>query len=117
MSARHLLANVAQRSLQSMFPGFYFGTPKHNHAADFGYPDQVSFELAFDAYCRNPMARAAVDKTVGKTWEANPYLQEFQRDGTREGDQGETKIEADIRQRFDDLRVWQHLRAASTIPM
>lgn len=36
MSARHLLANVAQRSLQSMFPGFYFGTPKHNHAADFG---------------------------------------------------------------------------------
>ena len=117
MSARHLLANVAQRSLQSMFPGFYFGAQKHNHAADFGYPDQVDFSLAFEAYCRNPMARAAVDKTVGKTWEANPYLQEFQRDGTREGDQGETKIEADIRQRFDDLRVWQHLRAASTIPM
>ena len=109
MSARHLLANVAQRSLQSMVPGFYFGAQKHNHAADFGYPDQVSFELAFDAYCRNPMARAAVDKTVGKTWEANPYLQEFQRDGTKGGDQGETKIEADIRQRFDDLRVWQHL--------
>ena len=36
MSARHLLANVAQRSLQSMFPGFYFGAQKHNHAADFG---------------------------------------------------------------------------------
>lgn len=109
MSARHLLANVAQRSLQAMFPGYYFGAQKHNHAADFGYPDQVSFELAFDAYCRNPMARAAVDKTVGKTWEANPYLQEFQRDGTEGGDQGETRVEADIRQRFDDLRVWQHL--------
>lgn len=109
MSARHLLANAAGRTLQSMFPGFFFGAQKHNHAADFGYPDQVGFELAFDAYCRNPMARAAVDKTVGKTWEANPFLQEFQRDGTEGGDQGETRAEADIRQRFDDLRVWQHL--------
>ena len=109
MSARHLLANVAQRSLQAMFPGYFFGAQKHNHAADFGYPDQVSFELAFDAYCRNPLARAAVDKTVGKTWEDNPFLQEFQRDGTEGGDQGETKVEADIRQRFADLRIWQHL--------
>ena len=109
MSARHLMVNVAQRSLQAMFPGFFLGSQKHNHAADFGYPDQVSFELAFDAYCRNPMARAAVDKTVGKTWEDNPFLQEYQRDGTEGGDQGETKVEADIRQRFADLRVWQHL--------
>ncbi|WP_312595471.1 anti-CBASS protein Acb1 family protein [Brevundimonas sp.] len=109
MSARHLLANAATRSIQAMFPGFFFGAQKHNHAADFGYPDQVSFELAFDAYCRNPLARAAVDKTVGKTWEDNPYLQEFQRDGTEGGDQGETGLEADIRQRFADLRIWQHL--------
>ena len=109
MSARHLLVNAAQRSLQAMFPGYFFGAQKHNHAADFGYPDQVSFELAFDAYCRNPLARAAVDKTVGKTWEDNPFLQEFQRDGTEDGDQGETKAEADIRQRFADLRIWQHL--------
>lgn len=109
MSARHLLANVASRSLQAMFPGYFFGAQKHNHAADFGYPDHVTFPLAFDAYCRNPLARAAVNKTVGKTWEDQPYLQEFQRDGTEGGDQGETKIEADIRQRFADLRVWQHL--------
>lgn len=109
MSARHLLANVASRSLQAMFPGYYFGAQKHNHSADFGYPDSVTFELAFDAYCRNPLARAAVNKTVGKTWEEHPYLQEFQRDGTEGGDQGETKVEADIRQRFADLRVWQHL--------
>lgn len=108
MNPVRLVVNNAQRSLQAMFPG-YFGAPKHNHAADFGYPDQVTFPLAFDAYCRNPLARAAVNKTVGKTWEDQPYLQEFQRDGTEGGDQGETKIEADIRQRFADLRVWQHL--------
>lgn len=109
MSARHLLANVASRSLQAIFPGYFFGAQKHNHAADFGYPDQVTFELAFDAYCRNPLARAAVDKTVGKTWEANPLLQEFQRDGTKKGKQKETGLEADIRQRFDDLLIWQHM--------
>lgn len=103
-----MLANVAARSLQQMFPGYFFGQ-KHNHAADFGYPDAVTFELAFDAYCRNPLARAAVDKTIGKTWEDNPFLQEFQRDGTESGDQGETKVEGEIRQRFDDLRMWQHL--------
>jgi len=109
MHALRLVVNNAQRSLQAMFPGFYFGAPKHNHAADFGYPDRVEFETAFEAYNRYPLARAAVDKTVGKSWETNPLLQEYQRDGTKAGTQKETKPEADIRQRFGDLRIWQHL--------
>lgn len=103
-----------------MFPGF-FGGQKHNHAADFGYPDRVTFAESYHAYTRYPLAAAAVDKTIGKTWEDNPFLQEFQRDGTKDGDQGETKLEADIRQRFDDLRVWQHMaecdRRAWSAPM
>ncbi|MGI4818645.1 MAG: anti-CBASS protein Acb1 family protein [Janthinobacterium lividum] len=109
MHPLRLVVNNAQRSLQAMFPGFYFGAPKHNHAADFGYPDRVEFETAFEAYNRYPLARAAVDKTVGKSWETNPLLQEYQRDGTKSGTQEETKPEANIRQRFADLRVWQHL--------
>lgn len=109
MHPLRLVVNNAQRSLQAMFPGFYFGAPKHNHAADFGYPDRVEFPTAFEAYNRYPLARAAVDKTVGKSWETNPLLQEYQRDGTKSGTQEETKPEANIRQRFGDLRVWQHL--------
>ena len=109
MHPLRLVVNNAQRSLQAMFPGFYFGAPKHNHAADFGYPDRVEFATAFEAYNRYPLARAAVDKTVGKSWETNPLLQEYQRDGTKPGTQKETRPEADIRQRFADLRVWQHL--------
>lgn len=109
MHPLRLVVNNAQRSLQAMFPGFYFGAPKHNHAADFGYPDRVEFSTAFEAYNRYPLARAAVDKTVGKSWETNPLLQEYQRDGTKPGTQKETKPEADIRQRFGDLRVWQHM--------
>ncbi|RZJ47434.1 MAG: DUF1073 domain-containing protein [Brevundimonas sp.] len=111
MTPRHLLVNRAQRVLGQMFPGFFPGA-KHNHAADFGYPEAVTFETAYHAYTRYPLATAAVDKTIGKTWEDNPFLQEFQRDGTKGGDQGETSVEADIRQRFADLRVWQHMAEA-----
>lgn len=106
-----MLVNRAVRSLQSMFPGF-FGGSKHNHYADFGYPEEVTFELAYHAYRRNGLATAGVDKTVSKTWQDNPFLQEFQRDGTEDGDQGETDLERDIRRRFDDLRIWQHMAEA-----
>src|SRR5690606_13931209 len=67
------------------------------------------FATAFEAYNRYPLARAAVDKTVGKSWEANPLLQAYQRDGTKSGSQAETRPEAEIRQRLGDLHVWQHL--------
>jgi hypothetical protein len=111
MNPVRLVVNNATRTLQSIlggnFPGLY--APKHNHAADFGYPDEITFELAYDAYNRAPLGRAAVEKTVSKTWQDYPFLQEYQRDGTKDGDQGETKTEADIRKRFDALRVWQHL--------
>ena len=106
-----LLANSAVRSLAAMFPGFY-GGQKHNYEVDFGFPDQVDFKTAYAAYTRIGLANAGVEKTVEKTWQDNPFLQEFQRDGTKGGDQGETPLEADIRQRFADLRIWQHMAEA-----
>lgn len=113
MSARQGLLNRATRTLVGMFPGF-FPNQKHNHAADFGYPDLVDFGTAYHAYCRYPLATAAVDKTIGKTWEDAPFLQEYQRDGTVSGDQGETKVETEIRKRFSALRVWQHMAEADS---
>ncbi|KQW79725.1 anti-CBASS protein Acb1 family protein [Brevundimonas sp. Root1279] len=109
MSARQSLLNTVTRSLATMFPG-YFSTAKHNHYSDFGFPEEVTFELAFHAYTRNGIARAGVDKTVGKTWQDNPWLQEFARDDG--DDTPETKVEKDIRERFADLRVWQQLAEA-----
>ena len=111
MSARQMLSNAAARTLQGMFPAF-FGAAKHNHTADFGFPERVDFNTAYEAYTRNGIANAGVDKTVEKTWQDLPYLQEFQRDGTKGGDQKETTLEAAIRQRFSDLRVWQHMAEA-----
>lgn len=109
MSARRSLLNAATRSLATMFPG-YFGTAKHNHYADFGYPDEVTFDLAFHAYSRIGIGRAGVDKTVDKTWQDNPWLQEFARDDG--DDTPETPTEREIRERFAELRVWQNLATA-----
>ena len=109
MSARRGLLNAAGRTLANMFPG-YFGTHKHDHYSDFGYPDEVDFKLTFRAYTRTGLGRAAVDKTVGKVWQEAPWLQEFARDDG--DDTPETAVEKEIRERFAELRVWQVLAEA-----
>ncbi|PZR36481.1 anti-CBASS protein Acb1 family protein [Caulobacter segnis] len=110
MSMLDFMTNAVTRRLATMFPGYFDGA-KHNHYADFGYPDDVTFKLLYATYTRNSLANAAVDKTVLKTWETNPLLQEFARDGAKKG-KPETRREALIRQKFDDLRLWQRLAEA-----
>lgn len=109
MGTKQALLNAATRSLAAMFPG-YFGAHKHNHYTDFGYPKDVTFDLAFSAYTRHGIARAAVDKTVAKTWQDYPFVQAFARDDG--DDTPETKIETAIRERFAALRVWQNMAEA-----
>lgn len=92
--------NAAQRSLASMFPGFYtgIGSPKHNFARDFGYPDDVNFASAYAMYCRNGLARAGCRKTAEKTWRDNPEIV-F-------GGEGAEQID-DLTRAFERLRFWQ----------
>ena len=104
-----LLANSAMRSIAAMFPG-YFGSTKHSHYSDFGYPEVVTFNDTFHAYTRTGLGRAGVDKTVAKTWQDTLWVQEVSRDAGQ--DKPETPLEAQIRERFADLRVWQHLAEA-----
>jgi hypothetical protein len=92
------IANAVRR-LETVFPG-YFKTTKHNHAADFGWPDQLGFAQLHAMYLRNGLARAGVDKTILKTWQTNPELWESD-------DPEESDTEVDIRKRFADLRLWQ----------
>lgn len=111
MNALTVMANAAMRRLDVMFPGF-FALAKHNHYADFGYPTTLSFQQLHDMYLRNGIAHAGVDKTILKTWQDMPFLLEKERDGSEGAESKETKLESDIRQRFNDLRVWQHLAEA-----
>ena len=82
MNVIRAMANAAARRLDVMFPG-YFMAAKHNHYRDFGYPDKVTFDMLYAMYTRNGIAAAAVDKTILKTWQDVPFLQEQQRDGTQ----------------------------------
>lgn len=112
------LANYVQRRLDSMFPAFFPGTtPKHDHYKDFGYPTSLTFEQLYRMYSRNGIAAAGVDKTIRKTWQDNPFLLEKERDGSQKGTAKETPLEKQIRQRFDDLRLWTRLAEADRMSM
>lgn len=108
MNARTLITN-ATRQLGSMFPGF-FSEAKHDFAKDFGFPAAVSFDMAYEKYCRDSLATAGVDKTVRKTWETRPELWETEKPK-------ESPLEADIRKRLTALRFWQRLADADRMSM
>ncbi|MGX1096526.1 anti-CBASS protein Acb1 family protein [Amorphus sp. MBR-141] len=99
------IVNAAYRRVEAMFPG-YFPEAKHNHYRDFGFPTEVTFQNLYDMFRRNGLARAGVEKTILKTWQDYPFLLE------KEEEHDETRVEQDIRQRFDDLRLWQNLAEA-----
>ncbi|ASP64392.1 anti-CBASS protein Acb1 family protein [Sinorhizobium meliloti] len=111
MNKLRLVVNNAVRRLDAMFPG-YFASAKHNHYKDFGYPETLSFQQLYGMYTRNGIAQAGVNKTVLKTWQDNPFLLEKERDGSEAGQSDETTLEKQIRQRFDDLRLWPKLSDA-----
>ena len=105
------VVNLVQRTLQSAFPGFFPGA-KHDHYKDFGYPEFVTFELVYNMYMRNSLARAAVDKTTRKTWQDPPWLLERPRDGSEGAVKKETRLEKAIRQHFSDIRFWTKVMEA-----
>src|SRR5690606_40095481 len=53
-----------------------------------------------------------LEKTILKTWQDTPFLLEAERDGSEGKLKKETPLEKEIRQRFDELRLWQHLAEA-----
>ncbi|WP_300440350.1 phage portal protein [uncultured Mameliella sp.] len=105
VNALAAMMNATSRRVSALFPG-YFDEAKHNHYRDFGWPQNVTFSQIYAMYCRNGLARAAVKKTARKVWQDHPFLME------REEAHDETPVEADIRQRFADLRIWQRLAEA-----
>lgn len=107
-----LVVSEGARRLDRLFPG-YFPNAKHNHYADFGFPTTLSFSQLYSTYCRNGLAKAAVAKTVAKTWQDAPCLLDHERDGSYSGtDDSETTVERQVREHFAKLRLWQRLAEA-----
>lgn len=103
MNPLQMIMNAARR-LDSIFPG-YFPTAKHQHYKDFGYPDQVTFDLAFRMYSRHGIAKAAVNKTVLKTWQDFPALWETEQAGN-------TRDEQAILKHFRHIGAWRAMAEA-----
>lgn len=106
-----VVAEAMTRQLTTMFPGFFPGA-KHNHYADFGFPENVDFDLTHSFYSRNSLGKAAVDKTVRKTWQDPPWLLEKPRDGSEGTTKKETRLEKAIRQHFTKIRFWTKVMEA-----
>jgi hypothetical protein len=105
VSRSAMVVNEVQRRLDAMFPAFFRRGRKHDHFKDFGWPDQLTFADLYRMYTRNGLATAGVNKTILKTWQDNPDIWETEKPK-------ESTVEADIRQRFADLRIWQHFAEA-----
>ena len=96
----NMIVNALVRRLENMWPG-YFPEAKHKHYQDFGYPVSVTFGMLHDMYRRNGLAKAAVNKLAGKTWQSNPLLLE------EEGGDRDAPLVQDVKTRFKKLRLWQ----------
>jgi len=105
MNAVTTITNAVRR-LETMFPGYFQTSGKRDHYPDFGFPKTITFEQFWQMYARNGIARAAVSKTILKTWETSPYVQE------NDDASDLTQLETDLQQRFADLRFWQKIAEA-----
>lgn len=99
-------ASAAVRSrLARAFP-FAFGMNlKHDYRADYGWPETLTFDDFYRMYSRSGIARAAVNKTIDKTWETMPALWESEKPG-------DTADEKAIAEHFEAKRIWQGLMNA-----
>lgn len=111
MNRMQVLLNSFTRRMDMAFPWMFPGA-KHNHYKDFGFPEIVDFNLLYSYYERNSLGKAAVDKTVRKTWQDPPWLLEKPRDGSEGAVKKETRIEKALREHFSKMRFWTKLMEA-----
>lgn len=103
-----LIANATgfmRDRLQRMFPFAYGLNTKHSYAKDYGWPEELSFDQFYRLYSRSGLAAAAVDKTIGKTWQTMPALWESEKPA-------ESKAEEAIRKHFAKRKIWRSLMDA-----
>lgn len=103
MAHGSFIANAYDRSrdlLRRFWPFAYGLSTKHNYAKDYGWPEELNFEAFWRLYTRSGLAAAAVDKTIGKTWQTMPALWESEKPA-------ESDAEAAIRKHFAKKKIWR----------
>lgn len=102
-----LALNALTRSLSTMFPCYFGGDTKHpNFYADYGYPLSLTFENYHQAWERNGLAKAGIERPIETCWQEFPRLVEF------EDTHDKTQLEKEIAKAFEKLQFWSNLSEA-----
>ncbi|WP_311271052.1 anti-CBASS protein Acb1 family protein [Sphingobium sp. WCS2017Hpa-17] len=80
----------------------YSPNTKHDYRDDYGWPETLTFDDFYRMYSRSGLAKAAIDKTVDKTWETMPALWESEKPG-------DTADEKAIAKHFAKRKIWRSL--------
>ncbi len=99
------MADEARSRLARAFPAFFGMSTKHNYGKDYGWPEHLDFDQFYRMYTRSGLASAAVDKTIGKTWETMPALWESEKPG-------DTADEKAVAKHFTKKKIWRSLMDA-----
>lgn len=105
-SAMRFFANSTALRLRHLLGGAVNGSPKHDHYADFGWPEVVTFPMLKNMWERNPLGRAAVEAYIEKIWEDDPELFEA------EEAHDPTDNELAFKRWAEDIRFWSKLAEA-----
>ncbi len=103
-----IIANASsyvRQRLARAFPLLYGMSTKHDYRTDYGWPEHLTFNDFYRMYCRSGIAAAAVDKTIGKTWQTMPTLWESEKPAESPGEEA-------IRKHFAKRNIWRALMDA-----
>lgn len=93
-------AGAVRDRLARLMPWAYGLSTKHDYAKDYGWPEQLTFGNLHRLYSRSGLAAAAIDKTIGKTWQTMPSLWESEKPA-------ESAAEEAIRKHFARRKIWR----------
>jgi hypothetical protein len=99
------------RTVGALFPELFNPSTKHNHYADFGYPEHITFEQFYKMFARNGIASAVIKKVASRSWRDNPSILEA---GSKDK---ETTEELLIRTHLNKIRFWQNFADADVRSM
>lgn len=103
LNPMQMFTNAARR-IDSLFAG-YFPESKHDHYRDFNYPQSITFAQYYAASKRNGLGKAAIVKTIMKTWETHPTIME-------DVEVEANPYEEEVISHFTAIRFWQKLMEA-----
>ncbi len=101
-----LIVNALTRSIEFMSSIAYGDTKHLNFYNDYGYPENITFDMYYRMWKRNGYATAGVNHAIETCWQDFPYLVE------QEKTHDKTAFELALIEGFNRLQFWSQLSEA-----